>query len=198
MDTQFPDITNWPDIVELVDQLDDVQRDANALVAGLSEEDGTWRPSPSAWSVAECLDHLALANREYLDAMSEPCEQARRWRRMRRGPAKPGFFGGLFIRSLEPPVKYITRQKAPRKIAPPAAPALAAALGAFARAHTDVRIYLRTNADLDLNTIRFPNPFIRGLAFSLATGLSVIAAHERRHLWQAWRPRRSAEAATRG
>jgi len=34
--------------------------------------------------------------------------------------------------------------------------------------------------------------------FSLATGLHVIAAHERRHLWQAWRVRANAERALRG
>jgi hypothetical protein len=42
--------------------------------------------------------------------------------------------------------------------------------------------------------VRFPNPLVRGLRFSLATGLHVIAAHERRHLWQAWRIRRGMEA----
>lgn len=51
--------------------------------------------------------------------------------------------------------------------------------------------FLRDNADLDLAHIRFVNPFIRGVRFSLATGLHVIAAHERRHLRQAWRARRA-------
>jgi hypothetical protein len=48
-----------------------------------------------------------------------------------------------------------------------------------------VRVLLRTYADIDLASVRFPNPFIRGVRFSLATGLHVIPAHERRHLWQA-------------
>ena len=39
------------------------------------------------------------------------------------------------------------------------------------------------------------NPFIRGIRFSLATGLHVIAAHERRHLWQAWNVCRAGEQA---
>ena len=34
-----------------------------------------------------------------------------------------------------------------------------------------------------------------GVRLSLATGLHVLAAHERRHLWQAWRVRREAERA---
>lgn len=41
--------------------------------------------------------------------------------------------------------------------------------------------------------LRIPHPFVRGIRFSLATGLHVIAAHERRHLWQAWRVRRALE-----
>jgi hypothetical protein len=44
----------------------------------------------------------------------------------------------------------------------------------------------------DLAGVGFPNPFVPGVRFSLATGLHVIAAHERRHLWQAWRVRQAA------
>lgn len=52
----------------------------------------------------------------------------------------------------------------------------------------DVRAFLSHNADLDLAGIRFPNPFVRGIRCSVATGLHVIAAHERRHLWRAAAP----------
>ena len=58
-----------------------------------------------------------------------------------------------------------------------------------------MRAFLRAHADLDLASVRFPNPFIPGVRFSLATGLHVIPAHERRHLWQAWRVRRAGEQA---
>ncbi len=47
-----------------------------------------------------------------------------------------------------------------------------------------LRAFLRAHADLDLAAVRFPNPFLRGVRFSLATGLHVITAHKRRHLWQ--------------
>jgi hypothetical protein len=49
--------------------------------------------------------------------------------------------------------------------------------------------------EIDLASVRFPNPFMPGMRFSLATGLHIIVAHERRHLWQAWRAREAAEAA---
>ena len=53
--------------------------------------------------------------------------------------------------------------------------------------------FLETYANIDLAGVVFPNPFVRGVRFSLATGLHVIAAHARRHWWQAWRLRRAAE-----
>ncbi len=113
------------DIRGLLDQLEAAEREARALVAGLSEEQGTWRLEPGSWSISECFDHLATANRVYLVA-----------------------------------------------------------------SQADVHAFLRGHADLDLAGIRFPNPLVRGVRFSLATGLHVIAAHERRHLWQAWKVRR--------
>jgi hypothetical protein len=48
---------------------------------------------------------------------------------------------------------------------------------------------------VDLAAVRFSNPFVRRYRFSLAQGLLVITAHERRHLWQAWRIRGAAERA---
>ena len=65
------------DIQRLEDQLDAAERDADALVAGVSEAIGTWRAAPGSWSMAECLDHLATANRVYLEAMREAATRAR-------------------------------------------------------------------------------------------------------------------------
>jgi len=184
------------DIRDLEDQLDAAERDARLLVAGLTEQQSAWRPEPGSWSVAECLDHLATANRVYLRAMNEPADRARAKVRARRGPAVPGIIGRWFVRWLEPPVNPRLKGKAPRIIRPRTAPPLADAFAAFTASQRDVRVFVRSYADLDLAGVRFPNPFIPGVRFSLATGLHVITAHERRHLWQAWRVRRAAEGAT--
>ena len=181
------------DIRELHEQLDAAERDAEALVAGLSEEQGTGRTDPRSWSVAECLDHLATGNRVYLAAMREPGGRARGSARHRTRPAKPGLVGRLFVAMLEPPPKWWSKLRAPRKILPRASPPLSDSFGSFVASQAEVRAFLLAHADLDLSGVRFPNPFVRGIWFSLATGLHVIAAHERRHLLQAWRVRRALE-----
>jgi len=180
-------MTPQPDIQQLSAQYDSIERDARALVDGVSESAGTWRASAGSWSVAECLDHLAVANRVYLAAMREPAARAKTAGRNRSRPALPGMVGGWFVRSLEPPVKPRRKLRAPGKIRPRKAPALADAFASFISSHHDVETFLREYAEIDLARIRFPNPFIRGVRFSLATGLHVIGAHERRHLWQARR-----------
>ena len=88
---------------------------------------------------------------------------------------------------LEPPVRIKTRN--PKKSTPRPSPPLADAYAAFRRSNDDLRAFIRANADLDLASIRFPNPFVSGVRFSLATGIHVLPAHERRHVWQAWRVR---------
>jgi hypothetical protein len=114
-----------PDIKDLEDQLDAAERDARALVADLAEERGGWRAETGSWSVAKCLDHLARANRVYLQAMKAPAIRAHEQGRFRRGPATPGFVGRWFVRTMEPPVK------APSKIE--GAAACRTARGATAR-----------------------------------------------------------------
>jgi hypothetical protein len=189
----------YPDIVALEEAFDAAERDARSLVAGLTEQLGAWRAEPGSWSVAECLDHLATANRVYLRAMQPAAERALTHARRRRGPAEPGLIGGWFVRLLEPPAKPGSKMKpgrkmkAPKAIRPRAAPPLGDAAGQFLASQDEVRAFLRRYADTDLTGVHFPNPFIRGIRFSLATGLHVIASHERRHLWQAWRVRQAAE-----
>ncbi len=61
----------------------------------------------------------------------------------------------------------------------------------FVRFHSHVRAAIASMADVDLNAATFPNPFVPGglVRMRVGTALRVVAAHERRHLWQAWRVR---------
>jgi hypothetical protein len=180
------------DILALQEAYDAVERDARALVTGLTPETGVWQPAPDSWSVAHCLDHLATANRVYLQAMQPAAERALAARRLRRGEALPGVIGRWFVGMLEPPVTVRNKMWAPKKIKPRPAPPFEDAATQFFASQSDVRAFLKRFAAIDLAGTRFANPFIPGVRFSLATGLHVIAAHERRHLWQAWRVRQAA------
>jgi hypothetical protein len=177
------------DIQALVNQLDCADRDAQELISGLTQEQAAWQPAPGSWSIVECLDHLGLTNHIYIEAMQQAATRARTQGKMRRGPTRPGLGGALFARLVEPPIRPRFRLKAPESIQPRTVPAIAVALAGFLASQQEVRNFLLSNADLDLARIRFAHPFIPGPRFSLASGLSIILAHDRRHLWQARRVR---------
>ena len=97
-----------------------------------------------------------------------------------------------------PPARPLFRTKAPRKITPRSSPPLGDAAAAFLASQVELQAFLRGFAGIDLAGVTFPNPLVPGVRFSLATGLHVLASHQRRHLWQAWNVRRAAERAAAG
>jgi len=173
------------DIESLQSQLRAASDEAGTLAAELTEEQAAWRPAPGSWSASECLDHLAITNRAYLAAFEAATDRARTRKRMRRRPAVPGWFGAWFVQQLEPPLKPGRKMPAPKVLTPRKDLPLAEAYAEFLSSQKLIHNFLEANADLDLAGIRFVNPFIPGLRFSVASGLHIITAHERRHLWQA-------------
>ena len=51
--------------------------------------------------------------------------------------------------------------------------------------HREVAQLMRSLSSAEVNTIRFPDLFNPRFSHSLGVGMLIIAAHERRHLWQA-------------
>lgn len=167
----------------ILDDLDANERRAAALLSGLDDTTVNWRPDDRSWSTVQCIDHLNVAARVYQAAMEPALEAARTKGRTRRGPIRPGWFERKFLASLEPPPKR--KLPAPSKIVPALRGNRDELLEEFRRQHANVSELIRAFAGLDLGSIRFQNPFIPILRFTVGTGLLVIPAHERRHLWQA-------------
>ena len=172
------------DLAAILQGLEASDRDAQALLAEVvGEERFNWRPDERSWSVAQCLDHLNVANRLYAEAMRRAVEAAREKGATRRGPIRPGAFSRWFIRTMEPPPRR--KLPAPRKIVPAARKQLAEVRAEWSRVQMQVRDLLAQAAPLDLNGTRFVNPFLPLIRFSVGTGFLVIEAHQRRHLLQA-------------
>lgn len=178
------------DLREIQAQLEANDHRAQALLRDLGEEQLNWRPDERSWSIAQCLDHLNVANRVYAAPMLQAIEEARRKGSVRKGPIHPGFLGRWFVANLEPPPKR--KFPAPRKIVPAQRVGKAELIEEWRRAQAEVDAVLREATGIDLNATRFVNPFFSLIRFSVGTGFQVIAAHERRHLWQAERVRERA------
>lgn len=169
----------------LIDQIDAAEKDARDLIRGLDDRQANWQPEGGkAWSVAQCLDHLARINGFYVEAVLP------RVRRMsEQGTATflsptPTWLGRKFVESLEPPVTRRFKVPSARVAPAPAIPA-ADALASFVNSHVRYRTLVTLCARLDPNRVRVPNPFFKWAWMRVSTVLLVIPAHDRRHLSQA-------------
>jgi hypothetical protein len=173
--------------VRLGESLNANDETAKGLVAGLNEEQLNWQPAPGSWSVGQCLEHLCITNEAYLPAIVEA---------LREKPNAsveqivPGWFGGWFLRSFIEPSPQGKRAPALPKIRPTARVGLSV-LNRFLSGNQSCRAVILSARSKDVNRIRFWNPLIKGIRFTVGTGLEIIAGHERRHLLQAERVRKS-------
>ena len=159
---------------------------AEALARALTRDQINWRPRPDAWSIGQCLEHLSAGNEVYLEAI-----EAALTRNLSSGPVQeitPGAFTRYFIRAYMEPSEKTRRAKAPGKIRP-ATDVEAGILDRFLRSNERARALVRRASDYDVNRVRFRNPFVPVIRFTVGGGFMILSAHERRHLLQAERVR---------
>ena len=98
------------DLQAILDDLDTSDRKARRIAGGLSDAQANWQPSETAWSVGQCLDHLARANTVYTAALLTAVTDPRAERKSRRAPIQPAWFSRRFIRTIEHLLKEDTER----------------------------------------------------------------------------------------
>src|SRR5256885_9786373 len=76
---------------------------ARAVASDLTEAQLNWKPSPEQWSIAQCLEHLAITSGKFDNYFSSVVERARKKRPVTNAPAyKPSVVGGWLARQVNP------------------------------------------------------------------------------------------------
>ena len=165
----------------LIFELDAADRRAELVAKELNPEQLNWKPRPDAWSVGQCLEHLRIANEVYLPAISLALEGRQR---VKVQDVNVSWLSRWFIRNYIAPNPQGTRARAPKKIEP-AQEVQPLILQAFLGSNEAARQLVRRASEFDVNRIRFKNPFIPLLRFTVGTGLEIVTKHQSRHLLQA-------------
>ena len=167
-----------------LERIEAIKRDARELIDGLNERQLNWRPEPSRWSIAQCMQHIVLSGQGYLPRLGELIETSRARTAQLRPPFRPGMISSWFIRSMEPPPRF--KAKTFRAMEPPPTPEdPAEVLRAFLAFHDELAQRVRAMHDVDPNGARMRSPFFRPLQFTLGQVIALLITHARRHLWQA-------------
>jgi hypothetical protein len=178
----------------LIPQLEKIQREFEALsrqagevTHGITEDQFNWRPFDNRWSIAECLAHLSLQGSHLLPAIKEAVNKTRSRGLFSWGPFKVSWLGRLYIRSTEPPVRM--RRRSPERHVPPRGQSLNVVLPGLLDLHRRIDDLMTEANGLDLSKIKVTPPRVPLISLNLLEMLMYLAAHERRHIEQAWQVR---------
>jgi len=145
-------------------------------------------PTPGAWSAAQILEHLVLANESYLAVMRQGLDgvrctaaEGRRWR--------PRLGGRLLVRLLRAPRPL----PAPRGFRPPTEPR-PQVQAAFVAEMRELDALLNRSANVPWNRVRFGSPVLALLRLNLGDGFEILVTHAERHFGQIDRAIASAAA----
>ena len=171
------------EVDEFRQQFEKISADADALVTPLDETQFVWKPAPNLWSIAECLEHMNATARSYLPAIDEGIADAIRHGAYAEGPFHYTLIGRLFSRLMEPPARLRLRASDDKQPGPqrPKRETLAG-FRAYQVQYID-RLRQANGIDLSRSCVR--SPLASWIRIPLGSAFASMAAHERRHLWQA-------------
>jgi hypothetical protein len=166
-----------------------IRQRTEELTAGLEESRFNWRPGAGQWSIEECLHHLTIAGQWEIRAIERAIEQARARGLTGAGPFRYPALDRFIIRQTQPPVRH--KLPAPRKFRPSHGNPVTAIVPTFLHLQDQFLRQIARAEGLDLARVQVATPISGLLKMSLGGMFAQAAAHERRHLEQAWRVRRA-------
>ena len=160
-----------------------------ALAERVPAEKWPGRIDAARWSVSECVAHLNLTSEAFIPRLDKALSEAKRLPAMQRRAYRRDLFGALFGRMLGPlPVilgARIGRVKTtagfvPRGDSPPNV-----LVAEFKRLQNELRRVIEEGDRLQLDKVMIVSPFGEKVRYSAFSALTMIPAHQERHLQQA-------------
>ena len=165
----------------VVVELESATERLHRLRSVFSDEDWVQRPEPSRWSPAECVAHLNLTAEKYLPAIAEAivdAEPAAENVRFRRD-----LVGWMLWKMMAPPVRF--RTKTAPAFVPTADDPPTMVIDRFLKYQNEQIAMVQRCDGLRIDRVKMRSPFDDRVKYSVYSALTILPAHQHRHLWQA-------------
>jgi hypothetical protein len=170
-------------IDSLLQELRETRARAEAIFNSRKPAELLRRPEEKRWSAAQSLEHLNITNRAYLPRLSEVIRILREKNLVSHGSFRMDWNARLLKYWLEPPSRLRLPTGAAFQPGSPQDPA--AVLSAFQSIGQEVEEELAAARTLALDAEKIRSPFSENMKYNVYSAFTLIAAHNRRHLWQA-------------
>ena len=169
------------DLVE--EELNAATERARRLVDSTDGRLFTVRPHPTSWSASECVAHLNISTELFLPVLRGAVDDAKRRGLKATAKVSMDWIGVILRWFLEPPVRSRLRTSAP--FVPRAIRAKKESFGEFQSLQSRLIDIFRDARELDLGRMKIVSPFDKRVKYNVYSAFRILAAHQRRHLWQA-------------
>ena len=158
------------------------------LVAGLSKTQLSWQPAPEKWSIAQCLDHLAVTSSKFDSYFTDALDRGRKKWPVSTGPAyRPSWMGAWLIKQVNPETGR--NLPAPKVFRPSESSSIDEPLEKFLKQQERFIEFVRETNGVDYNKAKLRSPVTPLMRYSLADAFVITVVHSQRHLAQARRVR---------
>lgn len=160
----------------------------------LSDEQLRWKPAPDKWSIAECLQHLNLAERFYIRNLQHKADGLGLVQHAPTDQPLGSDWVGKSLRwAVDPQVKM--KLPAPSMVRPRSDLDARKTLEQFRELQQLLHDLTDRLSYLDWNTTKIPTLFGNWLKIRVGDALLMLVAHTERHLAQAMRVKQTGKFA---
>jgi hypothetical protein len=183
-----------PQLQDLASQFTSARERLHRLANTVPADGWARRPSPGSWSPAECVAHLNLTSRTFIPQLRDAVREARGLGGAAPARYRRGVIGWLLWKSMQPGkgMKVKTAPKfVPESVTPPAE-----LLAEFDRLQDEQMELVRSADGLAIHRVRVTSPFDARVKYNAFAALTILPAHQHRHLDQAERALAAAAGAS--
>lgn len=171
-------------IKNIIDEMEKVADDARTTFGGMTGDQLNWKPAEKSWSIAQCLDHIILSNREFYPEFEKLASGTRKNSFWENYSPFTGWGGRFLIKAVSEDSR---KAKAPSKAIVPPSDIDPDIVEQFCSHIGEVNGKIRSVADADRKKTIVTSPFLAVFTYSLDDAYSVLVEHSKRHIRQAKR-----------
>jgi hypothetical protein len=165
-------------------RLQEISRIVDSELMPLTELQLNWKPAPSSWSVAECIEHLLLAFDGYIKGLATIIEKGNNENVIAKSTYKISLAGKLMVFAVDPSIKIPI--PAPPKFKPEKHKTYThEVLRNFQNTIHLISSQLEAGKSLDWNLLKITSPVTSLLKLTMGDTFEVLTLHALRHLKQA-------------
>lgn len=171
-------------IKSIISQMNDASADAVDAFGVLTADQLNWKPSEKGWSVAQCLEHIILTNREFYPEFEKLASGNRKNSVWENLSPLTGWSGRFLIKSVSEDSKKI---KAPTARIVPPSDVAGDIVQQFVQHIAEVNQKVEACSRADREKTVVTSPFLFIFTYKLDDAYTVMVEHIRRHIRQAKR-----------